>query len=173
MLLTKHSHFQNILFSIGSSFLYYVNHFKLYSSFCASHSKAQKVLHPSKYFSIFFIVSTFHWAIKSYNLHQENVDSVSLSRYQYNENIGSKCVFAPLVIKANLNQIFSSDEGNQALQEFLLSCNPKQQHSTALESYLIKPIQRILKYPLLLTQLKVLLTRILMNCIPACRVQRK
>ena len=47
------------------------------------------------------------------------------------------------------------DEGNQALQEFLISCNPKQQHSTALESYLIKPIQRILKYPLLLTQLKV------------------
>jgi glucan phosphoethanolaminetransferase (alkaline phosphatase superfamily) len=42
--------FQNILFSIGSAFLYYVNHFKLYSSFCASHSKAQKVLHPSKYF---------------------------------------------------------------------------------------------------------------------------
>ena len=39
---------QNILFSIGSAFLYYVNHFKLYSSFCASHSKAQKVLHPSK-----------------------------------------------------------------------------------------------------------------------------
>lgn len=41
--------FQNVLFSIGSAFLYYVNHFKLYSSFCASHSKAQKVLHPSKF----------------------------------------------------------------------------------------------------------------------------
>ena len=54
-----------------------------------------------------------------------------------------------------LMPIFCSDEGNQALQEFLISCNPKQQHSTALESYLIKPIQRILKYPLLLTQLKV------------------
>lgn len=40
---------QGVLFSIGSAFLYYVNHFKLYSSFCASHSKAQKVLHPSKY----------------------------------------------------------------------------------------------------------------------------
>merc|ERR1719500_699989 len=86
------SQFKNILFSVGSAFLYYVNHFKLYSSFCASHSKAQKVLHPN--------------------------------------------------------------EGNQALQEFLMACNPKQQHSTALESYLIKPIQRILKYPLLLTQLK-------------------
>ncbi len=47
-----------------------------------------------------------------------------------------------------------SDEGNQALQEFLSSLNPRQQHSTALESYLIKPIQRILKYPLLLQQLK-------------------
>lgn len=40
---------QGVLFSIGSAFLYYVNHFKLYSSFCASHSKAQKVLHPSKF----------------------------------------------------------------------------------------------------------------------------
>lgn len=43
---------QNVLFAIGSAFLYYVNHFKLYSSFCASHSKAQKVLHPSKDFKI-------------------------------------------------------------------------------------------------------------------------
>lgn len=86
------SQFKNVLFSIGSAFLYYVNHFKLYSSFCASHSKAQKVLHPN--------------------------------------------------------------EGNQALQEFLQARNPRQQHSSTLESYLIKPIQRILKYPLLLQQLK-------------------
>lgn len=47
-----------------------------------------------------------------------------------------------------------SDEGNQALQEFLAARNPKQQHSSTLESYLIKPIQRILKYPLLLQQLR-------------------
>lgn len=32
--------------------------------------------------------------------------------------------------------------------------NPKQQHSSTLESFLIKPIQRILKYPLLLQQLR-------------------
>ncbi|KAK3873946.1 hypothetical protein Pcinc_021079 [Petrolisthes cinctipes] len=49
-------------------------------------------------------------------------------------------------------------EGNQALQEFLASRNPRQQHSATLESYLIKPIQRILKYPLLLQQLKALTT---------------
>ncbi|XP_039294133.1 protein still life, isoform SIF type 1 [Nilaparvata lugens] len=89
---TERTYVKNVLFSVGSAFLYYVNHFKLYSSFCASHSKAQKVLHPN--------------------------------------------------------------EGNQALQEFLSSRNPRQQHSSTLESYLIKPIQRILKYPLLLQQLR-------------------
>jgi len=44
-------------------------------------------------------------------------------------------------------------ETNIALQEFLRSHNPNQQHSATLESFLIKPIQRILKYPLLLRQL--------------------
>ena len=44
-------------------------------------------------------------------------------------------------------------ESNVALQEFLRSHNPNQQHSATLESFLIKPIQRILKYPLLLRQL--------------------
>ncbi|XP_064473099.1 protein still life, isoform SIF type 1-like [Ornithodoros turicata] len=84
--------FKNVLFALGNSFLYYADQFKLYSSFCASHSKAQKVLHPS--------------------------------------------------------------EGNTALSDFLQTRNPKGQHSFSLESYLIKPIQRILKYPLLLQQLK-------------------
>jgi len=36
---------------------------------------------------------------------------------------------------------------------FLEERNPKQQHSSTLESYLIKPIQRVLKYPLLLKEL--------------------
>lgn len=36
---------------------------------------------------------------------------------------------------------------------FLDERNPKQQHSYTLESYLIKPIQRVLKYPLLLKEL--------------------
>lgn len=54
----------------------------------------------------------------------------------------------------NLLHSKCTDEGNQALQEFLIARNPKQQHSSTLESYLIKPIQRILKYPLLLQQLR-------------------
>ncbi|GAB1600635.1 protein still life, isoform SIF type 1-like isoform X8 [Argonauta hians] len=82
--------FRRVLFSLGGSFLYYANHFKVYSSFCASHSRSQKILNP---------------------------------------------------------------DANAALKEFLLSRNPKQQHSCTLESFLIKPIQRILKYPLLLQQL--------------------
>ncbi|CAL1547658.1 unnamed protein product [Lymnaea stagnalis] len=84
------SHFKRVLFSLGGSFLYYANHFKVYSSFCASHSRSQKILNP---------------------------------------------------------------DANEALREFLRARNPKQQHSATLESYLIKPIQRILKYPLLLQQL--------------------
>ena len=40
--------FQRVLFSIGGSFLYYANHFKVYSSFCASHSRTQKILNPGK-----------------------------------------------------------------------------------------------------------------------------
>lgn len=31
--------------------------------------------------------------------------------------------------------------------------NPTKQHSSTLESYLIKPVQRVLKYPLLLREL--------------------
>ena len=45
---------QNVLFAIGSAFLQHANHFKLYSSFCASHSKAQKVLLPSEFRSCCF-----------------------------------------------------------------------------------------------------------------------
>ncbi|XP_064629838.1 protein still life, isoforms C/SIF type 2-like isoform X4 [Lineus longissimus] len=100
MTLVDTKQFRRILFSLGGSFLYYANHFKLYSSFCASHSKALKVLNPA--------------------LHS------------------------------------SDDEANEALRTFLRSRNPRQQHSATLESYLIKPIQRILKYPLLLNQLKSL-----------------
>ena len=55
-----------------------------------------------------------------------------------------------------LVDLMETGEGSQALQEFLQSRNPRQQHSSTLESYLIKPIQRILKYPLLLQQLRSL-----------------
>ncbi|KAM9788280.1 rho guanine nucleotide exchange factor TIAM1 [Neosynchiropus ocellatus] len=83
--------FKKVLFSLGGSFLYYADRFKLYSAFCASHTKVPKVLAKAK-----------------------------------------------------------SDPDFKA---FLAERNPRQQHSSALESYLIKPIQRVLKYPLLLREL--------------------
>uniref|UniRef100_A0A8C6CW10 TIAM Rac1 associated GEF 1 n=1 Tax=Moschus moschiferus TaxID=68415 RepID=A0A8C6CW10_MOSMO len=83
--------FKKVLFSLGGSFLYYADRFKLYSAFCASHTKVPKVL-----------------------------------------------------VKAKTDAAFKA---------FLDAQNPKQQHSSTLESYLIKPIQRILKYPLLLKEL--------------------
>ncbi|XP_067307395.1 rho guanine nucleotide exchange factor TIAM1 isoform X2 [Pseudorasbora parva] len=83
--------FKKILFSLGGSFLYYADRFKIYSAFCASHTKVPKVL-----------------------------------------------------VKAKTDTAFKA---------FLDERNPKQQHSSTLESYLIKPIQRVLKYPLLLREL--------------------
>uniref|UniRef100_A0A5F5PEY2 TIAM Rac1 associated GEF 1 n=1 Tax=Equus caballus TaxID=9796 RepID=A0A5F5PEY2_HORSE len=89
--LEKVDQFKKVLFSLGGSFLYYADRFKLYSAFCASHTKVPKVL-----------------------------------------------------VKAKTDSAFKA---------FLDAQNPKQQHSSTLESYLIKPIQRILKYPLLLKEL--------------------
>ncbi|KAI7793245.1 putative T-lymphoma invasion and metastasis-inducing protein 1, partial [Triplophysa rosa] len=83
--------FKKVLFSLGGSFLYYADRFKIYSAFCASHTKVPKVL-----------------------------------------------------FKAKTDPEFKA---------FLAKRNPRQQHSSTLESYLIKPIQRVLKYPLLLREL--------------------
>ncbi|XP_049621416.1 rho guanine nucleotide exchange factor TIAM2 [Suncus etruscus] len=83
--------FRKLLFSLGGSFLYYADHFKLYSGFCANHSKVQKVLERAR--------------------------------------------------------------TDMAFKAFLDARNPTKQHSSTLESYLIKPVQRVLKYPLLLREL--------------------
>ncbi|TRY54206.1 hypothetical protein DNTS_030470 [Danionella cerebrum] len=83
--------FKKLLFSLGASFLYYAEHFKLYSGFCANHIKVQKVLERAK--------------------------------------------------------------TDRSFKEFLDARNPTKQHSSTLESYLIKPVQRVLKYPLLLREL--------------------
>lgn len=85
------SQFKKLLFSLGGSFLYYADHFKLYSGFCANHIKVQQVLKRAK--------------------------------------------------------------TDRAFKEFLDARNPTKQHSSTLESYLIKPVQRVLKYPLLLREL--------------------
>ena len=126
--------------AIASAFMFYAEHFKLYSSFCASHSKAQKALHPSK-LPFQMIISQIWTAI--------------LKKIGKIQSVQKWIVHSPgAFIWPTFFPI--TDEGNQALQEFLMSCNTKRQQSTSLESYLIKPIQRILKYPLLLGQLKSL-----------------
>lgn len=79
------SHFKNVLFAIGSAFLYYVNHFKLYSSFCASHSKAQKVLHPSKY--IIHSVFQFKISIKVKNFMHIILNGTSNTNIQRQQSV--------------------------------------------------------------------------------------
>jgi len=52
-----------------------------------------------------------------------------------------------------INRLLNSHQNNEYLKEFLNTCNPYHQHSLSFESYLIKPVQRILKYPLFLQQM--------------------
>ncbi|XP_072019564.1 rho guanine nucleotide exchange factor TIAM1-like [Amphiura filiformis] len=88
--------FRRIVFSIGSAFLFHQETFNLYSTFCAVHSKAQKLLKTP------------------------------------------------------------SGKAGKQLQEFLQSrpapggCSG----TLGISSYLIKPMQRILKYPLLLREMQ-------------------
>lgn len=53
----------------------------------------------------------------------------------------------------NTNGFCFPAKTDQAFKEFLDARNPTKQHSSTLESYLIKPVQRVLKYPLLLREL--------------------
>ena len=54
-----------------------------------------------------------------------------------------------------INRLLDLHQNNQHLKEFLAARNPRHQHSSSFESYLIKPVQRILKYPLLLQQMLI------------------
>lgn len=56
-----------------------------------------------------------------------------------------------------INRLLDSHQNNQHLKEFLAARNPRHQHSSSFQSYLIKPVQRILKYPLLLQQMSLFL----------------
>lgn len=66
-----------------------------------------------------------------------------------------------LVLKKLMNQVsaagnhhvFPTAKTDGAFKHFLETRNPTNQHSSSLESYLIKPVQRVLKYPLLLREL--------------------
>ncbi|KAL2081987.1 hypothetical protein ACEWY4_021805 [Coilia grayii] len=52
-----------------------------------------------------------------------------------------------------VQKVLERAKTDQAFKEFLEARNPTKQHSSTLESYLIKPVQRVLKYPLLLREL--------------------
>ena len=52
-----------------------------------------------------------------------------------------KLVYSAEGIDLKMGVFKFSSGSNDALEEFLSARNPKQQHSSKLESYLIKPIQ--------------------------------
>lgn len=118
---------QKVLFSLGGSFLYYADRFKIYSAFCASHTKVPKVLAKGKY-----------WFSSHYYLHV----------------LLNDCMFCSVFSCPWVNILpVPPAKTDPDFKAFLAERNPRQQHSSTLESYLIKPIQRVLKYPLLLKEL--------------------
>ncbi|KAK1888948.1 T-lymphoma invasion and metastasis-inducing protein 2 [Dissostichus eleginoides] len=52
-----------------------------------------------------------------------------------------------------VQKVLERAKTDAAFKHFLETRNPTNQHSASLESFLIKPVQRILKYPLLLREL--------------------
>ncbi|XP_068454792.1 rho guanine nucleotide exchange factor TIAM2-like [Clinocottus analis] len=54
---------------------------------------------------------------------------------------------------AKVQKVLERAKTDGAFKCFLETRNPTNQHSASLESYLIKPVQRVLKYPLLLREL--------------------
>eukprot|EP00127_Corallochytrium_limacisporum_P007106 Clim_evm25s242 gene=Clim_evmTU25s242 len=63
------------------------------------------------------------------------------------------CALYPAVENYLMTKKDMSKKENEEFQEFLEARNPKKEMSASLDSYLIKPVQRILKYPLLLREL--------------------
>ncbi|CAF0880247.1 unnamed protein product [Adineta ricciae] len=56
-------------------------------------------------------------------------------------------------VHLRINRLLNCHQSNECLKEFFRKCNPSQQHALSFQSYLIKPVQRILKYPLFLQQM--------------------
>ena len=52
-----------------------------------------------------------------------------------------------------LNRLFDLQQNNETIKDFFAACNPSGQHASSFESYLIKPVQRLVKYPLFLQQM--------------------
>lgn len=52
-----------------------------------------------------------------------------------------------------LNRLFDLQQNNETIKDFFSACNPSGQHALSFESYLIKPVQRLVKYPLFLQQM--------------------
>ncbi|XP_078736626.1 uncharacterized protein LOC144950384 [Lampetra fluviatilis] len=132
--------FKRVLFSLGGSFLFFSERFRLYSAYCASHARTQSCLRTGdgrpgpgsgttcqpRHLSTAgnWIKLQLAWTIRQVQL-------INRRRHRRHQR--------------------PSEE--PALAAALKRLNPDGQHASSLPSLLIKPIQRVLKYPLLLHSL--------------------
>lgn len=80
------------------------------------------------------------------------ISDTFLSYAQYFKQYSTFCA-----MHLRINRLLDLHQNNQHLKAFLAARNPRHQHSSSFQSYLIKPVQRILKYPLLLQQMSLYL----------------
>ncbi|UJR25261.1 hypothetical protein I4U23_006613 [Adineta vaga] len=94
--------------------------------------------------------------ILAYNIVPEFCDiliSIADTFLSYSQYFKLYSTFCAMHLR--INRLLDLHQNNQHLKEFLAARNPRHQHSSSFESYLIKPVQRILKYPLLLQQMSI------------------
>ncbi|KAB1275235.1 T-lymphoma invasion and metastasis-inducing protein 2 [Camelus dromedarius] len=159
------SQFRKLLFSLGGSFLYYADHFKLYSGFCANHIKVQKVLERAWGQTASALIHRDF----QYRASQSAQPGKRIQRFDDSCDLLRVRGPGEQVLRATVEdmerfiqtlmvcgQVFFhllAAKTDKAFKAFLDARNPTKQHSSTLESYLIKPVQRVLKYPLLLREL--------------------
>uniref|UniRef100_UPI00358EF3B7 rho guanine nucleotide exchange factor TIAM1-like isoform X2 n=1 Tax=Myxine glutinosa TaxID=7769 RepID=UPI00358EF3B7 len=98
-------------------------------------------------------VPSFHSLLQSHDLRAVllSLARAFLHHAEHFKLYGSFCAS-----HARAQALLARAKADPNFRAFLEQRNPQQQHSSTLESYLIKPIQRILKYPLLLRELRAL-----------------
>lgn len=154
--------FSDILLGIADTFLSFADKFKLYSTFCASYSKLQKLLHPTSVHqsnsSSSLLNDTFAANGNSTFLsHLTNNSSSSANSQAFIYAYKLNEFFVNLTSSSNKRSLGQKQNGingnNSNGSNLNTSTLKKHLHQQHFESYLIKPIQRVVKYPLLISSL--------------------
>ena len=93
--------FQSLLMAIGTAFLYNVDEFKIYSTYCANHSKAQKALHQSE-----LLTSPYHLWFFMEEFFEESPDFTDLLLFVTSKKRNHQFTNSPIHVFKVLQNVF-------------------------------------------------------------------